>query len=162
MPSSFKFITPSNLSRLVGALARWLAAARAIGGLLSAVKGLAVLRLTMQAGMLVFVFVGFAPLAEAKGPADQGFRKLAGKQIHAAFAGKVFSDGIHFRNRYKANGTIEGVSMGKKISNKWKIGKDTLCITDSMDELCYAVWMKGKDVQLVYENSDVTLEGSIE
>ncbi|GAC1335366.1 MAG: hypothetical protein NVSMB26_19790 [Beijerinckiaceae bacterium] len=105
--------------------------------------------------------VGLAFPAYAKGPADQGFKKLTGPQIRAVFVGKVFSDDTHFSNRYKADGTIDGVSMGKKISNKWKIVKDTLCITDSMDELCYAVWLKGKDAQLVYENTDVILTGSV-
>jgi hypothetical protein len=82
-------------------------------------------------------------------------------QIRAAFVGKVFSDDTHFSNRFKADGTIDGVSMGKKISNKWKLDKDTLCINDSMYELCYAVWIKGRDVQLVYEDKDVILSGSI-
>ena len=64
-------------------------------------------------------------------------------------------------NRFKADGTIDGGSMGKKITDKWKIDKNTLCIKDSMDELCYAVWIKGRDVQLVYEDTDVILSGSI-
>jgi hypothetical protein len=111
-------------------------------------------------GLLAFTF-GVRSLAYAKGPADQGFKKLTGGQIRAAFVGKTFSDGTHFSNRYKADGTIEGVSMGKKISNKWKINKDTLCIADKTNELCYGVWMKGKEVKLNYEDSDVILEGSV-
>jgi hypothetical protein len=51
--------------------------------------------------------------------------------------------------------------MGKKISNKWKVVKDTLCIKDKFGELCYFAWMKGKDVKLVHESSDVVLEGSV-
>ena len=107
------------------------------------------------------LFLGLTSLVHAKGPGDQGFKKLTGGQIRAAFVGKVFSDGTHFSNRYKADGTIEGVSMGKKILNKWKITKDTLCIADSRDELCYAVWIKGKEVKLVYEDSDVVLDGTL-
>jgi len=42
-----------------------------------------------------------------------------------------------------------------------EIVKDTLCITDKSDELCYAVWVKGREVKLVYENSDLILEGTI-
>jgi hypothetical protein len=99
--------------------------------------------------------------ALAASPQAEGFKKLTGVQIHAAFVGKTFSDGTHFSNRYKGDGTIEGVSMGKKINNKWKIVKDTLCVTDKLDELCYAVWMKGKEVKLVYESSELVLEGSI-
>jgi hypothetical protein len=39
--------------------------------------------------------------------------------------------------------------------------KDTLCITDKFGELCYFVWVKGKEVRLVHENSDLILEGSV-
>jgi hypothetical protein len=111
--------------------------------------------------LLIVGVTGLAIPGYAKGPADQGFRKLTGGQIRAAFVGKVFSDDTHFSNQFKADGTIDGVSMGKKISNKWKLDKDTLCIKDSMDELCYAVWIKGRDVQLVYEDTDVILSGSV-
>src|SRR5947209_16312792 len=99
--------------------------------------------------------------ALAMSPQTEGFKKLSGSQIRAAFTGKTFSDDTHFSNRYRADGTIEGVSMGKKISNKWKVAKDTLCITDKFGELCYFVWMKGKDAKLVHESSDLILEGSI-
>jgi hypothetical protein len=51
--------------------------------------------------------------------------------------------------------------MGKKITNKWKVAKDSLCITDKFGELCYFVWMKGKDARLVHESSDLVLEGSV-
>jgi len=114
----------------------------------------------------VLLIVGIPELATAApalvtGPAGQGFRKLTGSQIRSAFVGKLFSDDTHFSNRFKADGTIEGVSMGKKVANKWKVDKNTLCIKESMHELCYAVWIKGRDVQLVYEGTDVILSGSI-
>ena len=99
--------------------------------------------------------------ALAASPQTEGFKKLSGAQIRAAFAGKTFSDDTHFSNRYRADGTIEGVSMGKKISNKWKVVNDTLCVTDKFGELCYFAWMKGKDVKLVHETSDLVLEGSV-
>jgi hypothetical protein len=99
--------------------------------------------------------------ALAASPQAEGFKKLSGSQIRAAFAEKMFSDDTHFSNRYKADGTIEGISMGKKISNKWNVVKDTLCITDKFGELCYFVWIKGKEAKLVHESSDLVLEGSI-
>jgi hypothetical protein len=113
-----------------------------------------------SARVIVAAVLACAP-AFAASPQTEGFKKLSGAQIRAAFAGKTFSDGTHFSNQYRADGTIEGVSMGKKISNKWKVVKDTLCITDKFGELCYFVWMKGKDARLVHESSDVVLEGSV-
>lgn len=114
----------------------------------------------------VLLIVGIPELATAApalatGPAGQGFKKLTGTQIRTAFLGKLFSDDMHFSNRFKADGTIEGVSMGKKVANKWKVDNDRLCIKESIDELCYVVWVKGQDVQLVYEDTDVILSGSI-
>ncbi len=99
--------------------------------------------------------------AFAGSPRAEGFTKLSAAQIRQAFVGKTFSDDTHFSDRYKTDGTIVGTSMGKKINNRWKIVKDTLCITDKRDELCYAVWVKGREVKLVYENSDLILEGTI-
>ena len=112
------------------------------------------------ARVLIATVLACAP-ALAASPQAEGFKKLSGSQIRAAFAGKMFSDDTQFSNRYRAGGTIEGVSMGKRINNKWKVVKDTLCITDKFGELCYFVWIKGKDAKLVHESSDLVLEGSI-
>jgi hypothetical protein len=109
---------------------------------------------------LLIAMLACAP-ALAVSPQAEGFKKLSTSRIRQAFSGKTFSDDTHFSNRYRADGSIEGVSMGKKVSNKWKIVKETLCITDKFGELCYVVWMKGKDVKLVHETSDLVLEGSI-
>ena len=114
----------------------------------------------------VLLIVGIPELATAdpalaNGPAGQGFRKLTGSQIRNAFVDRLFSDDTHFSDRFKADGTIEGVSMRKKVANKWKVDKDRLCIKESMHELCYVVWIKGRNVQLVYEDTDVILSGSI-
>jgi hypothetical protein len=111
------------------------------------------------AGLLFLI--GSSP-TYAAGPADQGYRKLTGPQIRKAFAGKLFSDEAHFANRYKADGTIDGTSMGKKTAETWKIVKDDLCLTNSFGELCYAVWIKGKEVQLVYGGSDTTIYGTLQ
>jgi hypothetical protein len=113
------------------------------------------------ARVLIAAVLACSTPALATSPQAEGFKKLSSGQIRAAFAGKTFSDDTHFSNRYRADGTIEGVSMGKKINNKWKVVKDTLCITDKFGELCYFVWIKGKDAKLVHESSDLVLEGSI-
>lgn len=115
----------------------------------------------MRRATLVLCLLGATLPAYAASPAGQGFKKLNAAQIRQAFIGKTFSDDTHFSNRYKADGTIDGMSMGKKINNKWKLAKDALCIKDNIDELCYAVWAKGKEVQLIHENSDMVLSGSL-
>ena len=73
--------------------------------------------------------------ARAQGPADQGYRKLSGREIRATFSGKTFSDGTHFSNHYEADGKIDGFAMGKKVSNTWKILGGRLCIAENLGEL---------------------------
>jgi hypothetical protein len=67
-------------------------------------------------------------------PADEDYRKLKGAEVRKTLIGKIFSDEAHFSERYKADGTIEGHAMGKKVDNCWKIVENALCITNSFDE----------------------------
>jgi hypothetical protein len=68
--------------------------------------------------------------------ASQGYRKLSGTAIREAFEGKAVTDGTHFSTRYPADGTVDGVSMGQKVANRWTIEADELCITNRFGELC--------------------------
>ena len=102
-----------------------------------------------------------ATAAFAASPQTEGFKKLTGSQIRKAFVGKQFTDDTHFSFRYAANGVIEGMSMGKKVTNKWVVADDRLCVTDSFGETCYVVWMKGLAVQLHIDGSDVILDGFV-
>lgn len=99
--------------------------------------------------------------ALAASPQAEGFKKLNGPQIQRAFAGKTFTDGVHFSLRYVTGGTIQGTRMGKKVADKWVVAKDRLCMTDSFGENCYAVWIKGPFVRLAIDGSDFSLEGSL-
>jgi hypothetical protein len=75
---------------------------------------------------------------------------------------RTFTDGTHFSTRYHADGTVDGVSMGQKVANRWTTEADELCITNRFGELCYAVWMRGTDVELVYRGSDTTIYGYLQ
>ena len=112
------------------------------------------------ASLFALVVVG-APAALAASPQADGFRKLTGPQIRKAFVGKTFTDEVHFSFRYRSGGVIEGMSMGKKVTNKWAIVDDKLCITDRAGEVCYPVWIKGTAVRLAIGQSDLSLDGVI-
>jgi hypothetical protein len=99
--------------------------------------------------------------ALAFGPAEEGYRKLRAAEIRKTFIGKTFSDEAHFSERYRADGTIEGYAMGKAVASTWRIVDDELCITNRFGELCYSVWKKGPEIQLVYKNSDNPIYGTI-
>jgi hypothetical protein len=92
-------------------------------------------------------------------PKAYGFRKLSGPAIKQAFSGHTFSDEVHFAFRYTPTGDLEGMGMGSKVSRKWRILTDELCVTDSVGEKCYAVWRKGPAVKLIMEDSDLSLDG---
>jgi hypothetical protein len=100
--------------------------------------------------------------AFAASPQAEGFKKLNGAQIHQAFTGRKFSDGIHFAYEYQTNGAVQGTGMGKKAASTWKVAKDQLCVTDhSFGETCYLVWKKGAAVKLTVEGSEFSMDGSL-
>jgi hypothetical protein len=101
---------------------------------------------------------GSCPAAPAQ---SDGYKKLNGTQIRQAFAGRTFTDEVHFAFDYKANGTIGGTSMGRKINNKWSIANAELCITNSTGEICYAVWKKASAVKLMMGESDLSIDGFV-
>jgi hypothetical protein len=97
-------------------------------------------------------------LSAAASP-QKGFRRLSAPQIVQAFTGKTFSDDTHFSFRYHPKGLIEGMSMGRKVENKWRVGKDLLCETSRIGESCYSVWKKGPAVKLVVDGTEVIVDG---
>jgi hypothetical protein len=99
--------------------------------------------------------------ADAGSPQAEGFKKLTGLQIRAAFVGKTFTDDTHFSFHYLAGGSVQGMSMGKKVTDKWRLDKDQLCVNDHLGETCYAVWRKGSAVRLVFGGSSLSLDGDL-
>lgn len=91
----------------------------------------------------------------------EGFRKLTGSQIRAAFAGRTFADDVHFSFLYTARGTIEGSGMGTKVSRRWRVEKDELCETDGDGENCFSIWRKGQTVRFVIGDDGVFTEGTL-
>jgi len=95
------------------------------------------------------------------GPAEEGYRKPKVADVRKTFIDKTFADEAHFSERFKADGTIEGFALGKKIARTWRIIQGELCITSHSEETCYAVWKKGSEVQLVFGDSDNPIYGKI-
>jgi hypothetical protein len=119
---------------------------------------------TSNHGLVLWLAAGVTAASSATfafGPAEEGFRKLKGPEIRKTFLGKIFTDEAHFSERYKADGTIQGYALGKAVSSTWKIVEDELCITSHADEICYAVWKKESDIQLVFKDADNPVYGKI-
>jgi hypothetical protein len=63
---------------------------------------------TLRKSLLTLVLAGsIASHARAASPGEEGFRRLSAKQIRHAFVGRIFSDEVHFADRYLADGRIE-------------------------------------------------------
>lgn len=116
----------------------------------------------LRTGMMIVFTAMCLAKAQAGSPATEGFKKLNGAEIKRAFTGHSFSDHTHYSFRYVADGSLQGMSMGTKISRRWWIEDDLLCLTDSFGQTCHDVWRKGAAIQLLPEGTDIPVEGDLE
>ena len=94
--------------------------------------------------------------------ADGGFVRLKGAEIRRTLIGKSLSDEVHWSFHYNANGTVTGMSMGKKVESRWRLAGDELCETEhSQPEACYEVWKRKDEVQLRPRGAGLPLEGTL-
>jgi hypothetical protein len=120
------------------------------------------MKLTLVSGLAgIALIVALTSAPRAASPQAEGFKKLTGPQIRAAFVGKTFTDDTHFSFRYKPDGSVQGMSMGKKVTDKWRLVNDELCVTDKLGETCYAVWRKGSAVRLQIGDGGLSLDGHL-
>ena len=89
------------------------------------------------------------------------FQRLNGAQMHAKLAGMEFTDEVHWRDVFGPNGILTGYSMGQKVSGKWSVQKDLLCLDRGKDvgRTCYEVWISGTNMELKPQDSSLPLEG---
>ena len=99
--------------------------------------------------------------ARAASPAEDGFRRLNGNQIRQTFVGRIFSNEVHFADRYLADGKIDSESMGTKKTDSWRIEENRLCITDPQSDICYFVWKKANEIRLLPDGPGLPGDGFI-
>ena len=116
----------------------------------------------LRTGVLALVLAGsIASHARAASPGEEGFRRLSAKQIRHAFVGRIFSDEVHFAERYLADGKIESESMGTKKTYSWRTDEDRLCISDSHSDVCYFVWAKSNAIRLLPDGPGIPGDGYV-
>ena len=100
--------------------------------------------------------LGFALLAlPVTAPAkDTPLHRIKTAEIRKTFAGREFSDEIHWAETYKTNGTLEGSGMGRRFSKRWAVRNDMLCLSDDKGEDCREVWASGTTVELRRDAAD--------
>jgi len=90
--------------------------------------------------------------------AAEKFRHLTGPQIRDGFVGMELGDDVHWRDSFRADGTLLSLSMGKERSGTWRIENNQLCIDLGKDSGgCYDVWLAGTNVEFRRDG----LDGSI-
>lgn len=92
--------------------------------------------------------------------AEDAYRKLASRQIEQAFKGHEFADGVHWAYVFRANGSLDAASLGRRSAGRWRVQDNSLCLTRPPDEeRCYEVWVSGTRVQLREPGFDITEDG---
>ena len=104
-----------------------------------------------------------ASLLSAETVAAEKFQRLGGSQIRVRLSGMEMTDGTHWADVFLTGGALMTYSMGRKLSGKWDIQKDELCVDRGKDDAgCYQVWLSGKKIELRREGSTLPLEGILQ
>jgi hypothetical protein len=114
---------------------------------------------TMSIAIGFGVYLGGATEAAA----EDNFQRLNGPQIRAKLVGMEFTDESHWGEIYEPNGTLRAYEMDRKISGKWFIHNDQLCVDrgDRTANGCYDVWLSGNQVRLKFAGADSSIEGKL-
>jgi hypothetical protein len=87
--------------------------------------------------------------------------RLTGKPLAKAVTGMEFGDGVHWSERYAADGALNIVSMGRRIGGRWFLRGDKLCKETPRDGLCcHEVWRVGDRIEHRPDCGLPVMEGS--
>jgi hypothetical protein len=91
-------------------------------------------------------------LTAGSAPAGEVFRHLTASEVRARFAGKEFTDDMHWAYRFEPGGRLHVVSLGRVRIARWRLDGDGLCLEAAP---CVHVWMAGNRVE--FRRGDGTL-----
>ena len=88
--------------------------------------------------------------------AAETYRKLSDSEIKAKLSGMEMSE-PHSSEQYMRDGTARIVTMGRRITAKWKVKDGKLCIEapKADDSRCKEVWRSGGKYQFRVEGDPV-------
>ncbi len=76
--------------------------------------------------------IGAAISCSANGVLAEGaFKRLSAAEIRKTLIGKVVTDGFHWSDQFKANGSLESIMHGRIQKGRWKVRGN-----GSVHELC--------------------------
>ncbi|MEF3062588.1 hypothetical protein V4C85_22290 [Ralstonia solanacearum] len=111
------------------------------------------------------ICVGIAMLcATAPVLAEGAFRHLGAAEIKKAIVGKAVTDGAHWSDRFKPDGTVESIMHGQVQNGRWHVRGSELCMAcptgKTTAEECFEVWRR--DHVLEYRrNGTVIAQGEL-
>src|ERR1700730_12325315 len=114
--------------------------------------------------MRLLIAVALTIMTSVATDAEENFEVLKSKQIRARVVGKDISDGVHWWEYYRKDGTLISVDMGTQRTGIWKIQGDKLCKSNEKTKplICYEVWMSGDNISLRLHKGDDHFIGVVE
>lgn len=91
------------------------------------------------------------PCTATSALAEDGFKRLSGAEIKKAIVGKTITDGTHWSDKFKPDGTVESIMHGQVQGGCWRVRGGELCMADSngkaQAEDCFEVWRRGHAIE---------------
>ncbi|MCP3024048.1 hypothetical protein [Cupriavidus basilensis] len=111
------------------------------------------------------LWIGIAILCSATAVLAEGaFKRLSAADIKKGLVGKIVTDGAHWSDKFKADGTLESIMQGGLRTGRWKLRGNDLCMIYSTRkenaEECYQVWRRQQRIEY-RRDSDVIAEGEL-
>jgi hypothetical protein len=111
--------------------------------------------LTLKRGRWPYAGIAAITMLCAAAPvlADEGFKHLSGAELKKAIVGKTITDGTHWSDKFKPDGTVESIMHGQVLGGRWRVRGGELCIGDSngkgkrQAEDCFEVWRHGHAIE---------------
>lgn len=83
--------------------------------------------------------------------AEAGFKRLNAADIKKTIVGKTITDGTHWSDKFKVDGTVESIMHGQVLNGRWLVRGGELCLADSnakaRAEDCFEVWRSGRVIE---------------
>lgn len=111
------------------------------------------------------IWIGIALLCTANlAMAEAAFKHLSAAQIKQAIVGKAVTDGAHWSDKFRPDGTVESIMHGQLQKGRWRVRGSELCMAyangKTTAEECFEVWRRGRVLEY-RRNGSVIAQGDL-
>jgi hypothetical protein len=113
--------------------------------------------------VLTMILVLLALVSESAANAQEMFRLLGEKEIHAKVIGNDIIDSSQWSMYLRPDGTLIRDELGRKATGVWKIQKNKLCLSHPRNQLlnCHEVWMSGQNIRSRVNKDEETFDAIV-